>query len=143
MDDIAELEAALAVAKKRAREAGEAAWKELADRAKSQRDWSVKWEDKYTMYISARYTQEMLDEMKQLDLLYPNSYGRIYDDNRSWCGMTYNLIGNVLVQSSGGWGVIDIPRNNTFRTWRELTDEQVDMLTNGIVHDELKARGFR
>ncbi len=138
MDRITELEAELAIAKKRAREEGDAAWKELTDRAKGQLDWSVRWEDKYTLYVSARYHQKFLDEMEAMDTLYMSSYSRIHDDHRRWRGMTYNLVGNVLIQSGGGWCVLHIPRNGTFRAWRELTDEQVDALRAGIVPDDLK-----
>lgn len=137
--NVAELEAALKAAKEQEKEAGETAWKDLTIRAKGQLDWSVKWQDKYTVYISARYKQEFLDEIEALDKVYPYSYARIYDENRKWRGMTYMLIGNVLVQSGGGWIVLDIRRNSSFRDWRELTQEQADCIRAGIVPEELKA----
>jgi len=137
--NVTELEAALKAAREQEKQAGEALWKDLTARAKGQLDWSVRWEDKYTVYISARYKQNFLDEMTALDELYSSSYGRIYDDNRKWRGMAYMLIGNVLAQSGGGWMVLDIPRKNTFRDWRELTQEQADCIRGGIVPQELKA----
>lgn len=136
--NIAELEVALKAAKEQEKQAGETAWKDLTVRAKGRLDWSVKWEDKYTVYISARYMQEFLDEMEAMDKMYPHSYSRIYDDNRKWRGMTYMLIGNVLVQSGGGWVVLDIGRSS-FRAWRELTQEQADCLRAGTVPHELKS----
>lgn len=137
--NVAELEAALKAAKEKEKAAGDAAWKDLAARAKGQLDWSVKWEDKYTVNISTRYKQEFLDEMVALDELHLSSYSRIHDDNRRWRGMTYMLIGNVLVQAGGGWLVLDIRRKSGFRDWRELTQEQADCLRAGLVPEELKA----
>lgn len=137
--NVAELEAALKEAKEQEKQAGESAWKELTTRAQGQLDWSVKWEDQYTVYVSARYKQEFLDEMEALDKVYRSSYSRISDEYRKWRGMTYMLIGNVLVQSGGGWVVLDIRRNSGFRDWRELTQEQADCIRAGLVPEELKA----
>jgi len=139
--DIAELEAALKAAKEQEKRAGDSAWDDLKTRAKGQFDWSVKWLDEYTVHISCRYTQEILDEIEALDKIYPHSYCRVYEEHRRWRGMTYNLIGNVIVQSGGGWMVLDIGRSS-FRAWRELTQEQADCIRAGIVPNELKATGF-
>jgi hypothetical protein len=141
--NVAELEAALKAAKEQEKQVGEEAWKDLTTRAKGQLDWSVKWEDQYTVYISARYKQSFLDEMEALDKLYPHSYSRIYDDNRKWRGMAYMLIGNILVQSGGGWMILDIPRKTAFRDWRELTQEQADSIRAGTVPDDIKSEWSR
>lgn len=141
--NVAELEAALKAAKEQERRAGDAAWKQLAERAKSQLDWQIKWFDKYTVAIHARYKPEFLAEMTALDSVYPYSYARINDDQRNWRGMTYMLINNVLVQSGGGWVVLEIPHKNTFRSWRELTEEQVAAIRDGMVPDELKSSNFK
>ena len=141
--NVAELEAALKEAKKQQEKAGDDAWKDLAARAKGGFDWRVEWLDDYTIYVSLRYKLTFLNEMEALDKLYPSSYYRIFDDNRKWRGMAYLLIGNVLVQSGGGWMVLDIPRTTPFRSWHLLTQEQVDCLYMGLVPDDLKNDCFR
>lgn len=137
--NVAQLEAALKSAKEQEKQAGNAAWKELSDRAKGQLDWEVNWLDKYSLSVHARYKAEFIAEMEQLDKLHMSSYSRIHEEHRGWRGMTYLLINKVLVQSGGGWQVLDIPRKNVYRDWRELTEEQELCLHAGIVPEELKA----
>jgi hypothetical protein len=140
--NVAELEAALAAAKKQEKAEGEEAWEALRKRIYGQLEWQVKWLDKYSVSVHARYLPWVLADIEALAARYPNSYGRINDERLRWRGMIYLLIGNVLVQTGGGWVVLDIPRNNVFRDWRELTDEQAAALRADIVPDELKHKQF-
>lgn len=141
MTDIAELKKQLADAEASERAKGDAEWKALKQRIKAQVEWSVRWEDKYTAHVALCYTPEALAEIEAMEVRYPKSYERVYEDYTRWRGMTYILIGNVLVQSGGGWCVLAIERKNTFRAWRELTDEQAASLRAGIVPDSIKAMG--
>jgi hypothetical protein len=141
MQSVKELQAALEAAKAAEKEQGNAAWKQLDGTLKHV--WSVKWLDKYSVDISCRYDDESLARIEQLDKLYPSSSYRIYEDARRNKGMTYMLVNNVLIQSGGGWVVLNIERNNIFRSWRELTPEQVQALRDGKVPDELKVKQFK
>ncbi len=140
--NVAELQAALEAAKKREREEGDEAWKALAASCKGKLDWEVKWLDRYTVSIHTRYRQEVLDQIQELDSKYQTSYRRIPEDQRKWHGMTYIMVGDVLVQC-GGRAVLDIPHRNTFIAWRELTDNQEALLRAGFVPDSLKSEYFK
>lgn len=133
---IEELEAQLAAAKKAKRLAGQAAQQAMQDRIRGMIEWSVRWIDKYTMHVAKRYTAEALAVVEHMKAEYPE-HCYLSQEQQSWMGMTYTLIGNVLVQSSGGWVVLNIKRSG-FLAWMELTDEQVACFHAGIVPEELK-----
>ena len=134
--NVKELEAQLAAAKKAQHIAGQEARKTMFEKIKGQFHWTVGWVDKYTMTVSKRYTDEAVALVEKMGVDYPD-HCYLTQDQRGWMGMTYMLIGNVLVQSSGGWIVLKIERT-LFRTWAEITDEQVACFHAGIVPEELK-----
>lgn len=142
MSSIQELEAALAAAKKAAKEAGDEAWKAFNETVEF--TWHVRWLDKYTLNIGCQYTPETVARAEQLDKEFPSSFYRISSDSRGFRGMTHMLIGNVLAKTGGGWVVLDFKAGkhggDRWREWLELTPEQESMFRNGIVPDELKAQ---